>query len=101
MPLVSVMIPCRNGEPFVESAVRSFLDQQGVDLEFILVDDGSTDTSRQTVEKIRDPRVRIVDGPRIGLAGVTNTALPLCRGELFARCDADDLYTPGRLAWQV
>ncbi|MDB5294890.1 MAG: putative glycosyltransferase [Phycisphaerales bacterium] len=101
MPLVSVMIACRNGEPFVGPAVRSVLDQQGVDLEVVFVDDGSTDTSRQTVLAIGDPRVRVVDGPRTGVAAATNAALAQCRGDLIARCDADDLYVPGRLAWQV
>jgi glycosyltransferase involved in cell wall biosynthesis len=95
------MIPCRNGEPYVESAVRSVLSQTGVDLEVIVMDDGSTDTSRQTVLGIGDPRVRVIDGPRKGLAAVTNAALPHCRGEYFVRCDADDLYTPAdRLSFQ-
>lgn len=100
MPLVSVMIPCRNGEPFIGDAVRSVLAQDA-DLELIVVDDGSTDTSRETVLGIGDPRVRIIDGPRTGLPGVTNCALPHMRGELMARCDADDLLPPGRLGWQA
>jgi glycosyltransferase involved in cell wall biosynthesis len=101
MPLVSCMIPCRNGEPFVESAVRSVLDQEGVDLEVVVVDDGSTDTSRQTVLGIGDKRVKVIDGPRTGLAGVTNAALPHMRGDVFVRNDADDLYPPGRLKFQL
>ena len=100
MPLVSIMIPCRNGEPFIESACRSVLAQD-VDLELIVMDDGSIDTSRQTVLNIGDKRVRVIDGPRAGLAAVTNAALPHLRGELFARCDADDLYPPNRLGYQA
>lgn len=101
MPLITVMIPCRNGEPFIGPAVRSVLDQEGVDVELIVVDDGSTDTSRQTVLGMNDPRVRVIDGPRAGVAAVTNAAIPHIRGDYFTRCDADDLYTPGRLAEQL
>lgn len=100
MPLVSCMIPCRNGEPFVGAALRSVLDQD-VDLEVVVVDDGSTDTSRQTVLGLGDRRVRVVDGPGAGVAGATNAALPHLRGDLFVRCDADDLFPPGRLAPQL
>jgi glycosyltransferase involved in cell wall biosynthesis len=101
MPLISVMIPCRNGEPFIESAVRSVLDQEGVDLEVVVVDDGSTDTSRQTVLGLGDKRVKMIEGPRTGLAGVTNAALPHMRGDVFVRNDADDLFPPGRLKFQL
>ncbi len=99
MTLVSVIVPCRNGEPFVADAVRSVL-AQNVDLEVVLVDDGSTDTSVQSVRAIGDPRVRIIEGPRTGVSSATNAALPHLRGQLMARCDADDLYPPGRLEWQ-
>ncbi len=100
MSLVSVLMPCRNGEPFVEAAVRSILSQEDVDLELVFVDNGSTDTSRRTVLEIGDPRVRVVSGPGTGIADAVNTGLPLLRGDVFARCDADDLFVPGRLAQQ-
>jgi GT2 family glycosyltransferase len=100
-PQISVLMPMRNAEAFVRSAVRSVLSQKGVNLELIVVDDGSTDGSAAAVGGIGDPRVRVIDGPRRGIAAALNTALAAARGAVVARCDADDLYPPGRLREQL
>jgi glycosyltransferase involved in cell wall biosynthesis len=67
------------------------------------VEDGSTDRSREVVESVAaaDPRVRIVDGPRAGIAMSLNAGIAAARGEIIARCDSDDQYEPDRLRWQV
>jgi glycosyltransferase involved in cell wall biosynthesis len=101
MPLVSVIIPMRNAEPYVRAAVESVLAQKDVEFEVIVVDDGSTDRSAQIVRGIGDPRVRIIPGPQKGISASFNTGLADAKGELLARCDADDLYPPDRLAWQA
>lgn len=102
MPLISVLMPMKNTQAYVEAAAESVLAQEDVDLELIIVDDGSTDRSREIVEALakRDPRVRVLDGPRQGIAMSLNTALAGAKGEIVCRCDSDDLYEPGRLAWQ-
>ncbi len=99
--LVSVVMPMRNAERFVEAAARSVLDQSGVEVELIVVDDGSTDRSRGVVAGLRDRRVRIVDGPRCGIAAAMAAGLAATTGDYFARCDSDDLMAPGRLARQT
>ena len=101
MPRVSVVIPMRNAEPFVAAAVRSVLDQVGVDLEVVVVDDGSTDRSAAVVRGLGDARIKLVDGPQRGISAAFNAGLAASTGEFLARCDADDLYPPGRLARQV
>jgi glycosyltransferase involved in cell wall biosynthesis len=101
MPLISVIIPMRNAEPYVRAAVESVLAQAGVELEVIVVDDGSTDRSAEIVRGIGDARVRIIPGPQKGISASFNTGLAEAKGEFLARCDADDLYPPDRLAWQV
>ena len=101
MPRVSVVIPMRNAEPFVAAAVRSVLDQAGVDLEVVVVDDGSTDRSADVVAGLGDARVKVIDGPQRGISAAFNAGLAAAAGEFLARCDADDLYPPGRLARQV
>lgn len=101
MSLISVIIPMRNAEAFIRSAIESVLAQRGVELEVIVVDDGSTDQSVELVRAMNDPRVCIVPGPRTGISDAFNTGLAAARGEFVARCDADDLYPPARLAEQA
>ena len=99
-PLVSVLMPVRNGRDFIADAVRSVLRQQ-VSLELIVVDDGSTDGSAEIVRSLNDDRVRVVEGPRSGAAAATNVALESAAGRFIALCDADDLYPADRLQWQT
>jgi glycosyltransferase involved in cell wall biosynthesis len=101
MPLVSVIIPMKNAEPYVREAMASVLSQPGVEMEVVVVDDGSTDRSVEIVRAIGDGRVRIVPGPRQGIAASFNAGLAAARGAYLARCDADDRYPPDRLAWQA
>ena len=103
---VSVIMPMKNAQPFVAGAIRSVLNQQaldGDDLELIVVDDHSTDGSIEEVLQIAetDERLRLASSPGEGIAAAINHGLELARGKYFARCDADDLYPPRRLAQQV
>jgi len=93
-------MPMRNAEPYLETALRSILEA-GPDLELLVVDDGSTDRSRELIEKQNDSRIRVVDGPQRGVAASFNTALRQAKGEIVMRCDADDCYAPGRVKWQA
>lgn len=99
--LVSVIMPMRNAEPYVGDAIRSVLVEQSVDLELVVVDDGSTDHSREIVAAIDDRRIRIVDGPSRGFSWSFNTGLAASKGDIFMPCDADDLYEDGRIGKQV
>ena len=98
---VSILMPTRDAEHYVQRALRSVLHETGIPLEVIVIDDGSSDASRDRAIALADPRVRIVDGPRRGIAACLNAGLAAARGELLMRCDADDLYPPGRIAEQV
>ena len=94
-------MPMRNAAAFVEDALRSVLAETNVPLEVIVVDDGSTDSSRTLVDCLTDPRIRVMDGPCLGIAAAYNTALAAARGDIVMRCDADDLYPVQRIALQV
>jgi glycosyltransferase involved in cell wall biosynthesis len=100
MPLVSVLMPMRNVERYVEAAVRSVLAQESVELELIVIDDGSTDKSEAVVRGFDDRRIRLIRGPRQGIAAALNTGLEVARGCVVSECDADDLYPPDRMSWQ-
>src|SRR5213593_4773866 len=103
-PVVSVIMPMRNAERFFAESLHSVLNQQSrgssFDLEVVVVDDGSTDRSARIVREMNDPRIRLVAGPQRGISAAFNAGLAEARGEMIARCDADDLYPPGRLEWQ-
>src|SRR5689334_7451045 len=105
MQLVSVVMPMRNAQRFVVESLRSLLAQAGqgetFELDVVVVDDGSTDRSADVVRALNDPRVRIVPGPQRGISAAFNAGLAAARGQILARCDADDLYPPDRLDWQV
>jgi glycosyltransferase involved in cell wall biosynthesis len=100
-PSVSVVIPCYNYATFLPEALRSALDQEGVQVEVIVVDDASTDDSAEVAEKFAadDPRVRVIRLEQNGgQVAAVNLALSKAAGEFVVRLDADDLLTPGSLA---
>lgn len=101
MPRVSILMPMYNAADTIENALRSLLSQDFTDFEVVVVDDASTDGSADRVRKIGDSRIRIVPGAHKGIAAAANTGLETVQGDILMRCDADDRYAPGRLAWQV
>ncbi len=101
MPLLSVVMVVRNAEPWVQAAVESILAQTHGDLEFIVVDDGSTDRTGTILDGWRDQRLRVYHQPRTGLTHSLNRALELSTLPLVARMDADDVALPERFAKQV
>ena len=102
-PLVSVVIPNFNGGPFLRPAVESILNQTYQDLEVIVVDDGSTDASLETVASIGDPRLTVITLPsNTGQNSVVrNIGIARSSGPLIATLDNEDLAHPGRIAAQV
>jgi glycosyltransferase involved in cell wall biosynthesis len=100
-PAVSVVLPVRNGMPYLPLAVESVLGQTVRDLELVVVDDCSTDDTRAYLASLADPRVRVVPSRGVGIAAALNTGLALARAPYLARQDADDISAPERLARQT
>ena len=97
LPRVSVVIPVKNGERYLAEAIESIRGQEIPSLEIVVVDDGSTDATRQIVE--RDyPECRYHYQDTAGPAAARNTGLRLSGGELIGFLDADDVFVPGGLA---
>ena len=94
---VSTVIPCHNGERYVAETIRSVLRQGHDRLEIIVVDDGSTDRTREVVESLGPP-VRYVRQPRGGAARARNGGVALATGAILAFLDADDLWPDGALS---
>jgi len=102
MPKVSVITSVYNAEKTLRGSVQSILGQSFTDFEFIIVDDGSTDTSAAILEQIKDPRISHFKNDRnLGLSASLNRALQLAKGDYIARHDADDISIPERLKLQV
>src|SRR5512134_3549033 len=104
IPRVSVVMSVYNGEKYLEEAVESILNQTFRDFEFIVVDDGSSDSTPRLLAlyERRDPRVLIYrfDDNR-GLSTALNFGIERARGKYIARMDADDISLPNRLQEQV
>lgn len=98
MPIVSIIIPVHNTRQFVEHAVQSVLGQTFTDFELLIVDDASTDGSRELVEQLahRDPRIRFLAlQTRAGCSHARNTALSMMSASQFvAFLDSDDAWHP-------
>ena len=101
-PLISVVMAVYNGGDTLASTLDSILNQQGVELEFIVVNDGSTDNTAQVLQEYagRDARLRIFEQDNQGLTRSLIRGCAEARGEFIARQDAGDISLPGRLQKQ-
>ena len=91
-------MPVWNGEKYLREAVESILLRQSfTDFEFIVVDDGSVDSTGEILENYRDPRMRVFPRPHGGLVEALNFGVAAARAPWIARQDADDVSLPDRL----
>ena len=100
VPEVSVVIPTYNRAAMVVEAVESVLAQEGVDLEIIVVDDGSTDNTETMLGRFGST-LRYSRQPRSGVSASRNRGVALSQAPLVAFLDSDDLWLPGKLQVQT
>lgn len=92
MTTTSVIMPVRNGAAFILEGIGSALTQLDADDEIIVIDDASTDATREVVNAISDTRIRLLDGLGCGVSAARNIGLAAARGEFIAFLDHDDLW---------
>lgn len=100
MKTVSVIIPVYNAEKYLRQCVQSVCAQSYKDLEILLINDGSTDSSGRIIEelKLEDTRIKVLHQPQnIGIGRVRNTGLEIARGEYLVFIDADDWMDPNHI----
>ena len=100
-PSVSVIMAVKNGGFLMKEAVDSILNQTFTDFEFLIINDGSTDSTLETLQSYRDPRIKIFSQENQGLAKSLNRGFHLAKGNFLARQDHDDISLPDRLKKQV
>jgi glycosyltransferase involved in cell wall biosynthesis len=99
-PLVSVIIPVRNGRVFIDEAIASVLSQSFQDFEILVINDGSTDGDYNSLA-LSDARIRLLHLGGCGVSTARNQGMQASRGALIAFLDADDVWFPGKLHAQV
>jgi glycosyltransferase involved in cell wall biosynthesis len=97
---VSVLLPVCNGERYIAEAIESVLGQTVPPVELIIVDDGSTDSTRSVLEKFSG-KITLLTQPNRGQTEALLEALKIARGEYLAFQDADDIWVPQKLEWQL
>ncbi len=100
-PSVSVLIPVYNGMPYLVEAVESVQRQTLRDWRCVIVNDGSTDGTREYLDSLDDERFVILHQENAGISAAINLGLAHCDAEYIARLDADDVAKPTRLAEQL
>ena len=100
---VSVIIPCFNAGHYVVDAIQSILTQSHQDFEILVIDDGSDDYTKHTLEKAQqlDSRIKTYFRPHEGLVPTLNFGLGVASYGLIARLDADDISYTRRLQRQI
>ena len=95
--LVSVVMPSYNHEKFVIEAAESVLNQSHRMLEFIVIDDGSRDSSVSLLKSIKDPRMKLVVQENAGAHAAINRGLEMAQGDYLAIINSDDTFDPQRV----
>ncbi|MEA3460258.1 MAG: glycosyltransferase family A protein [Bacteroidota bacterium] len=101
-PNVSVVLPFYNAEKTLSRSLQSIAEQDFIDFECIMVNNNSSDGSREIAAEWEglDPRFRLIDEKRQGVMFASNRGCEFARGAFIARMDADDVALPGRLRLQ-
>lgn len=100
-PLVSVITTVYNAQEYLNMAIDSILTQSYEKLEYIVIDDGSTDHSSHIIEAYADPRIKFMRQENQGLSASLNRGIGIAKGKYIARMDHDDISYHTRLEKQV
>ncbi|CAG9932785.1 glycosyltransferase [Candidatus Nitrotoga arctica] len=93
IPIVSIIMPCLNGERHIQATIDSVLVQTFNDFELIVVDNGSTDRTSEILGSVNDPRLRVLTLPERGVSRARNLGLREARGAFIAFLDSDDTWS--------
>lgn len=95
--MFSIVIPLYNKENNIKQTLESVLNQTFTDFEIVIVNDGSTDKSRDAVLELSDPRIKLIDQENAGVSAARNKGISESKGEWIAFLDADDIWKTNKL----
>lgn len=103
VPNISVVLPVYNGEKYLGKAIESILGQTYADFEFIIINDGSKDTTPEIIQRYaeKDSRIVVIHQENAGLVATLNRGLSSAKAPFIARMDADDIALPDRFKDQI
>ena len=99
--MISVVIPLYNKEKQIINTLQSIFRQTYQDFEIVVINDGSTDNSVAEVERIQDPRIRLINQQNTGVSVARNRGIQESKGEYIALLDGDDEWMPDYLKTQI
>jgi len=101
-PLVSVVMPVYNGEKYLREAIESVLNQSYSNIELIIVNDASTDSTKSIIHSYSDSRIQYVENEvNLGIVKSRNRGIDASNGEFIANLDSDDIAVPERIEKQL
>ena len=100
-PHISVIIPYYDGAAWLPKSVKSVLEQQGVILELIIVDDGSLRSPKQIVDSFKDSRIALITKKHSGKGATVNFGVINAKADIICVLDQDDMMLPNRLKTQL
>lgn len=100
-PLVSIIMPAYNAEKYIAEAIESVINQDYSKWELIIINDGSTDSTKGLIQSFSDHRIIYIEQVNKGVSVARNVGLSLMKGDFFCFLDADDVFTSNSLASRV
>ncbi len=101
-PKVSVIMPVYNREKYVSEAIESILNQTFTDFEFIIIDDGSTDSTAEIIKSFKDNRIQLINQYKnLGNYRARNDGMKVAQGKYICVMDSDDIALPNRIQKQL
>lgn len=101
MKKISVLLPVFNEEKYIEACIRSIQASSYSHFEIIIVNDGSTDQTKNIIKNIKDSRIKLYNKKNTGLIDTLNYGIKKCNNEIIMRMDADDLIHSSKIKNQL
>lgn len=102
LPLVSIVVPCYNHEKYVTQTIESIVNQTYKNIELIVIDDGSKDSSQEVIQKLANKyKFTFIHRPNRGLSATLNEAIELSSGKYFSTIASDDILMLEKIEKQV